>query len=91
MCRIFTTTVLPSSWAILRLAYELKRKLQHIRSDAMDRKRMRCGLKQKEPTWSEEYVKRSVKKKLEKSMFCEVCGLAIPSYSSVVIHGECDC
>ncbi|KAM7456341.1 hypothetical protein BLSTO_02903 [Blastocystis sp. subtype 1] len=61
---------------------ELKRKLQHIRSDAMDRKRMRCGLKQKEPTWSEEYVKRSVKKKLEKSMFCEVCGLAIPSYSS---------
>lgn len=69
---------------------ELKRKLQHIRSDAMDRKRIRCGLlKRKEPTWTEEYVKRSVKKKLGKSMFCEVCGVAIPSYSSVCTCSLC--
>lgn len=36
-----------------------------------------------ECSWNEGYMKRSVKKKMQKSMFCEVCGVKIPSYLEV--------
>ena len=36
-----------------------------------------------EKSWTEGYVRRSMKKKLAKTLFCEVCISKIPSYLEV--------
>ena len=57
-----------------------KRKLLHLRSDAALKRNLRQGIVSESTNWSEGYVRRSVKKKVQKAMFCEVCGVKIASY-----------
>lgn len=68
-----------------------KRKLLHLRNDAALKRNLRNGIVSAESrNWSEGYVRRSVKKKMQKSMFCEVCGVKIASYLEVGAFFSCD-
>lgn len=62
-----------------------KRKLLHLRSDAALKRNLRQGIVSESTNWSEGYVRRSVKKKVQKAMFCEVCGVKIASYLEVCV------
>ena len=55
-----------------------KRKLLHLRSDAALKRNLRQGIVSESTNWS-------VKKKVQKAMFCEVCGVKITSYLEVCV------
>ena len=73
---------------VIQTAVIQKRKLLHLRSDAALKRNLRQGIVSESTNWSEGYVRRSVKKKVQKAMFCEVCGVKIASYLEVrVLEG----
>ena len=60
--------------------------MYHLKSEAIIKKNLKKGImKPSGPNWTEDYVRRSVKKKKMKAMFCEVCCVRIPNYLEVCV------